>query len=186
MAARKYEGGEKQLRRDCLFYIGTNLEAILARRRCELAFSWLRCGHTIEDVAKELGFSTTQDFECAFVGTMKKRCQDVQALTPLTQVEPEDLVDALTPFWWKGRELAVENIPSRRMYPSTMMSEAEEDAFVAANPEGHERREHKRRERTKITEELREKAADFFAMKSTGAEVIVPIFNSPQYATKAA
>lgn len=30
--------------------------------------------------------------------------------------------------------------------------------------------------RAKAAEELREKAADFFAMKSTGAEIIVPIF----------
>jgi hypothetical protein len=30
--------------------------------------------------------------------------------------------------------------------------------------------------RAKAADELREKAADFFAMKSTGAEIIVPIF----------
>lgn len=33
-----------------------------------------------------------------------------------------------------------------------------------------------RAKRARIADELRAKAADFFAMKSTGAEIIVPIF----------
>jgi hypothetical protein len=34
--------------------------------------------------------------------------------------------------------------------------------------------------RAKAAAELREKAADFFAMKSTGAEIIVPIFGEQE------
>lgn len=34
--------------------------------------------------------------------------------------------------------------------------------------------------RAKAAEELRAKAADFFAMKSTGAEIIVPIFGEQE------
>ena len=35
--------------------------------------------------------------------------------------------------------------------------------------------------RSKATDELLEKAQSFFAMKSTGAEIVVPIFNDADF-----
>jgi len=176
-AAREYNGGEKQLRRDCLLNIGRNPAAILRRRRCELAYAWLRSGNKIEDVAKVLGFSSNWDFECEFAGVLKMRCRDVEKMPLLQHAEPEELVNALTPFWWEERELVIGQIPQAQVFGS-IMDPAMEDRCIAHERHLQAYREQNRQKRAEVTEELREKAADFFAMKSTGAEIIVPIFKS--------
>jgi AraC-like DNA-binding protein len=185
-AAVQYAGGSAKLRRDCLLYIGVKPEVFLTRRHCELASAWLRCGHSIEEVAKALGFSSKWEFECVFAGSMKKRCADVQKLPPLDDVQPEQLVEAIQPFWWNGRKLTMAEIPQERMFPPSIMNQALEDRIVANEPDMQTLREQNRQERTELIGELRTKAVDFFAMKSTGTNLIVPIFKPSQDTAKAA
>jgi hypothetical protein len=165
-AGAQYAGGPDKLRRDTLFYLGAKPERILARRRAELATAWLRCGHTVDEVGKALGFAGRWQFECFYSATTHRRCHDVQQLLPLSQAEPEELLAAMRPCWWSGkRKLSIE-IPYKKERPTRrVMSEAEERQFA---------KECRRRE--KLTIELRGKAADFFTMRSTGAALLLPIF----------
>jgi len=164
-AGLKYAGGPDQLRRDCLLYMGAIPDRILARRRAELATAWLRCGHSIDDVAKALGYSDRWSFECFYAGMKHQRCRDVQKLTPLLKTEPEELISAMRPCWWAGnRKLSIEIPPANDPY--TNPRGAEDDEPIVGDGPG----------RAEMTKELRMKAEDFCAMKSTGAELIVPIF----------
>jgi hypothetical protein len=182
-AEAQYGGGPVRLRRDCRIYLGARRpDQILNRRRMELASAWLRCGNSIDSVAQTLNYASRFEFCSAYTGFTKKRCADIQRLTPLPEVEPEELIEALRPFWWKGREkLAFEAPPSAgRSFSDSIMSAAEEEAFIRADPELQRKKEADREERLKKTEELREKAADFFAMKCSGARLIVPFrFEKP-------
>jgi len=182
-AAAQYAGGPVRLRRDCKLYLGARRpEQILNRRRIELASAWLRCGHTIDSVAQALNYASRFEFQSAFSGFTKKRCADVQLLNPLPEVEAEELIEALTPFYWKGRKKLAFEAPPRaeRPFSVSIMSAAEEEELVRADPELKRKKEAEKEERTKITKELREKAADFFAMKCTGAKLILPFeFEQP-------
>ena len=120
----------------------------------------------MDEVGKALGFATRWEFECVYSAMTHRRCRNVQQLTPLSKAEPEELISALRPCWWSGnRKLSIE-IPSKKERPSwQVMTEAEEQQLVE-----------NRRRREEMTKELRAEAVDFFAMKCTGAELIVPIF----------
>ena len=175
-AAKKYPGGTNQLRRDCLLYLGTQPEAVLTKRRCELATAWLRCGHSITEVAQALGYSSQGEFECSYCGVTKTRCRDVQERTPLAEVAIDELIASIQPYWWNSRILSIDQAPSERHFDDQMMSQAEEEAFAAAEPQWQELTVANRQTRWRMADELREKAADFFAMKKSGADLIVPIF----------
>ena len=182
-AAAQYPDGPIFFRRDCRLYLGVRRpEQIINRRRIELASAWLRCGHSIDSVALALNYASRWDFCCAYSGFTRKRCVDVQRLKPLPETEPEELIEALRPFWWKGREkLAFEPPPSAgRLFYDSVMSAAEEEESLRADPELRRKKEAEKEVRVKKTKELREKAADFFAMKCTGAKLIVPLFEFPK------
>ena len=200
--AAEYRGGAKQLRKDCLVYLGAKPESIIARRRCELATAWLRCGHSIGAVAKALGYSSQWEFETAYSGRMRRRCADVQKMPPLASLELEELLAVLRPSWWPARGPSRVRIPQEecalgisadewaRIRRECAAAEPRKDAGAgdAAGTNGYEAggvestnydpqtADDLAARRAKAAEELREKAADFFAMKSTGAEIIVPIF----------
>ena len=164
-AGLKYAGGPNQLRNDCLLYLGAKPERILARRRAELATAWLRCENSIDDVAKALGFPSRWEFECFYAGMKHQRCRDVQKLTPLSKAEPEELISAIRPCWWAGdRKLSIEIPPAKDPYTNPRCEK--DDEPIAGDGPG----------RAELTKELRTKAEDFCAMKSTGAKMIVPIF----------
>ena len=175
-AAAEYEGGAERLRRDCLLYLGAQPETVLTKRRCELATAWLRCDHSIEEVAQALGYSSQWEFECAYSGVTKTRCRDVQERTPLAEADIDELSASIRPCWWNSRILSIDEPPSERHFDDQMMSQAEEEAFVSAEPQWQELTVANRQMRWRMADELREKAADFFAMKSSGADLIVPIF----------
>jgi len=59
------------------------------------------------------------------------------------------------------------------------MDEASEERSIAHEPDLQKEREHHRQRRAEFTAGLFEKAEPFFVMKSTGAEIIVTIFQSP-------
>jgi len=164
-AGLKYAGGPDQLRRDSLLFLGATPERILARRRADLATAWLRCEHSIDDVAKALGFPSRWEFECFYAGMKHLPCRGVQKLMPLSKAEPEEIISALRPCWWAGnRKLSIEIPPANDPY--TDLRGAEGDEPVVESGLGRE----------EMTKELRSKAEDFFSMKSTGAGMIVPIF----------
>ena len=164
-AGLKYAGGPDQLRRDCLLYMGASPERILARRRAELATAWLRCENSVDDVGKALGFASRWEFECFYAGMKHRPCRDVQKLMPLSKAEPEELISAMRPFWWPGdRKLSIEIPPANDPY--TNPRGAEDDEPIVGDGPG----------RAEMTKQWRMKAEDFCAMKSTGAELIVPIF----------
>jgi hypothetical protein len=142
----------------------------------ELASAWLRCGNSVDSVALALNYASRWEFSCAYSGYTRKRCADVQRLKPLPEAEPEELIEALRPFWWQGREkLAFEPPPTAgRLFSDSVMSAAEEEEFINAEPELQRKKEVELEERVKRTKELRERSADFFAMKCTGAEIIAP------------
>ncbi len=175
-AGEAYPHGADQFRIDCLLYLGARPETVLTKRRCELASAWLRCHHSIEDVAQALGYESQWEFECAFSGVTKTRCRDLQELTPLPEVNVDDLCAAIRPFWWESRVLSIDEPPPERLFSDALMSEAEEESMHRAEPEFHAARERNRQARLQATEELRALAADFFAMRCTGARLIVPIF----------
>jgi len=164
-AGLKYAGGPNQLRHDCVLYMGAKPERILARRRAELATAWLRCEHSIEDVAKALGYPSRWEFECFYAGMKHQPCRDVQQLTPLSKAEPEELISAMRPCWWPGaRILSIEIPPAHDPY--TNPRGFEDDEPITGDGPG----------RAAMANEFRTMAEDFCAMKVTGAEVIVPIF----------
>ncbi len=176
-AAEQYPSGAAQFRRDCLLYLGHTPAAILIRRRCELATAWMRCGHSIEKVAQALNFDSRWEFEYAYSGFTKKRCREVQGRIPLAEAEPEELIRAMQPFWWSdNRKFSVERPHPARMFKPDVMSEAEESAHIAADPKLQEQAQDNRKQRATVAGDWRNRAADFLAMKSTGAEAIIPIF----------
>lgn len=200
--AAEYRGGAKQLRKDCLVYLGAKPESIIARRRCELATAWLRCGHSIEAVGQALGYSSQWEFETAYSGRMRRRCADVQKMPPLASLELEELAAALRPSWWPAWGPSRVAIPQEecalgisadewaRIRRECAAAEPRKDAGagdaavtndsevggVGSTNDDPQAADDLAARRAKAAEELREKAADFFAMKSTGAEIIVPIF----------
>ena len=93
------------------------------RRRCELATAWLRCGHSIEAVAKALGYSSQWEFETAYSGRMRRRCADVQKMPPLASLEPEELAAALRPSWWPARGPSRVRIPQEDFAPGISADE---------------------------------------------------------------
>ena len=178
-AAAQYSGGPLRLSRDCRLYLGVRRpEQIITRRRMELASAWLRCGHAIDSVAQALNYASRFEFQSAFSGFTKMGCADVQRSKPLPEVEVEELIEALTPFWWKGRRKLAFEAPPRpeRSFSVSSMSAAKEEELIRAHPELKRKKEAEKEQRTKITKELREKAVDFFNMKCTGAKLIVPTF----------
>lgn len=215
--AAEYPGGAKQLRKDCLVFLGAEPAAIIGRRRCDLATAWLRCEHSIEEVGKALGYSSQWEFESAYSGRMRQRCADVQAMPALATLEPEELAAVIRPHWWLAGgpsrvEIPVEESPlgisasewaeirkdcaafpdlqkSMEAWRAAAKKRAEaEDVAPPPNAEAEkvpppkepEPTEDLADQRAKIADELRERAKDFFAMKSTGAEIIVPIFGDGQ------
>jgi hypothetical protein len=94
----------------------------------------------------------------------RQRCRDVQKWTPLSQAEPEELISAMRPCWWQGdRKLSVEIPPADDPCAGSQYMSPFDPDF-------------ERNVREERTKELRSKAEDFCAMKCTGAELIVPIF----------
>ena len=97
----QYELGSKRLAKDCLFFVGCTPEAFMKRRKIELASAWLRCGHRVNEIARVLGFSSPWEFQSLYGAVTKRRCSDVQAETPLRSVRPYELHEAISPFWWR-------------------------------------------------------------------------------------
>jgi len=164
IAGNAYGGGPRGLHCDCLLYLGIEPKQVMARRRAELAKSWLRCDQTVEDVAKVLGFSNCRDFEFFYSGATHQRCRDAQAMPPLSEAGLKDLIPAMLPFWWpenlgisNDKGLSTKCDPEECIFNEDLIFRPEKAGEVAANS-------------------LRDRAADFFAMKATGAQIIVPVF----------
>jgi hypothetical protein len=204
--AAEYPGGMKQLRRNCRLYLAEVPETVLAKRRCDLATAWLRCGHSIEAVGKALGYSSQWEFETAYSGRTRRRCADVQKMPPLASLELEELLAVLRPSWWPARGPSRVRIPQEDFAPGISADEwarirrecaaaelrkdagagdadvtgGSEAGGVESTNDDPQTADDLPARRAKAAAELREKAADFFAMKSTGAEIIVPIFGEQE------
>lgn len=188
--AATYEGGAKKLRRDCEIFLGGRPRQLLRRRRAQIAAAWLRCGHSIDNVAKALSFSSRREFQCEFAAHLHRRCEDVQKQTPLTTVEIEDLLTAIRPVWWPPPLPLTINIPPRRddLFPRGMFGrEIEEDVLASERARGCDILAENAATRAAVTSQVHERATAFFAMKATAAEIVVPIFEqSPPPIQKAA
>ena len=250
--AEEYSGGKKRLRKDCLLYTGDTPEEIITKRRCQVATVWLRCGHAIYEVSKELGFSSSREFQSFYYGRMGRSCAATQQMPALTSLNPDELEQILRLYWWSREAPSRFYIPRAEHF--TITSVIEEDRFereiaeeemkrwadgqnaeqpmydfiakdyrdielpkpaeadtkpvVAMLPEPLVFMEDSRRvlkvpedpiardkrirgaiaamreaeatllakKRSKVAAGMLESAADFFAMKTTGAGIIVPIF----------
>ena len=250
--AADYSGGKKRLRKDCMLYTGDTPEEIIAKRQCQVATVWLRCGHAIDEVSKALGFSSSSDFQSFYSGRMRRSCAATQQMPALTSLNPDELDEILRPYWWSREAPSRFYIPREEHF--TITSVMEEDRFeremteeemkrwaggqkveppmydfiakdyrdielpkpaeadtkpvvemlpeplvfiedsrrvlkVPEDPIAREQRIRRQlaamreaeatllaKKRSKVAAEMREDAADFFAMKTTGAGIIVPIF----------
>ena len=219
-AAAHYPGGWVRLRKDCRTFLELEPSRFFTQRRCELATSWLRCGHSIEDVSARLGFATPARFQAVYSGTTGRVCATAQARPGLATPGPEELAELLRPFWWpadRPRKLVIPSpeselpawfgeeiradfmtwpmpvredhgtevpLPSSAAAPpaclagfemtSSITSEEVDAAAIAPTPT---RLDDFNERRSKATAELMERAQAFLAMKSTGAEIIVPFFD---------
>lgn len=254
--ADDYSGGKKRLRKDCLLYAGDTPDEIIAKRRCQVATVWLRCGHAIDDVGKTLGFASSREFQSFYSGRMRRSCAATQQMPALTSLDPDELEKVLRPYWWapeapsrfyipraehftiisaievnfEERQIAEEEM--RRwadvqkaeppMYdftsedyreieppktaeavtkalvemlpePAVFMEASRRVLKVPEDPAARDKRIRRQfaamREaeaaclaemRAKVAGKMRESAADFFAMKTTGAGIIVPIFGDKE------
>jgi len=181
-----YTAGGKQLEKDCQFYVGCSPKAFVKRRKIEIASAWLRCGRSVNEIARVLGFCSAWEFQCLYGATTKRRCADVQAETPLSWLSSEELREEIVPFWWSmdrrlpgrrpteverefhaalGRAIAQSRRPLETRGFARQLSRIPEDQLEEMDQAEETARE-----------ALLARAEEFFDMQTTAAEIVVPFF----------
>lgn len=223
-----YEGGAKQLEKDCKFFVGCGVDAFVKRRKVELATNWLRCGCRIDDIAQALSFTSRFEFHSIYSGATKRRAVDVgnpDEEPSLHTYSIEQLEEEISPFWWKKCRYRRESgefqnflmrLMSRKLQEAERRSRtAEVQVFerlrngrALVNP--HETADPQPNQASQSTDvpqgpdefpnrplsyappkaptpEFNKAAQEFFEMKTTGIEVVVPFFkDAPVRRPKAA
>ena len=224
----EYEGGAKQLEKDCRFYVGCGVDVFVRRRKVELATNWLRCGCRIDDIAQALHFTSRFEFHSIYSGTTKRRAVDVgnpNEEPALHTYSIEQLEEEISPFWWRKcrhrhdigefqkfllrrmsqklqeaerrsrtAEVQVfERLRNRRALVDcnetapTQPDQTSQSTDARKGPDEFPNRPLSYAPPKVPTPEFNKAAQEFFEMKTTGIEVVVPFFkDAPVQRPKAA
>lgn len=176
--AQEYPGGTKALQRDCVIYLGDRPIRWIMRRRMELAELWLRNGNSPDAVAQALGFRDLWSFQCRYAGWAKRSIEDfqkdIQEFPPLRSLDFRSFIEAIRPRYWPAPLPLSEQV--RRLFDDAGRIESRSNHFEF--PHGNDALASAESPACPL-DAFGELDPNFLEMKSTGAEILIPIFASP-------
>ncbi len=145
-----YPGGKDVFHSDCRTYLGSKPASLINARRTQLAEIWLRNGNSVDSVAQAFGYSSLWEFQCFYSASAKRKWSHVKSLGPLSSLAPAGLAEVLRPVWW---------------HPKLPLAPSMQPFVRGDNAQGS-------------LDLLRKLEPDFFEMKSTAADFVVPIYQA--------